>query len=57
MKLFSNDKIFYKKTVGLAIPITFQCLITISVNLMDNIMIGTLGGRGIVCGIPCKSVY
>ena len=43
MKLFSNDKIFYKKTVGFAIPITFQCLITISVNLMDNIMIGTLG--------------
>ena len=43
MKLFTSDKSFYRKTVKLAVPITLQCLITIGVNMMDNIMVGTLG--------------
>ena len=43
MKLFTSDKSFYSKTVKLAVPITLQCLITIGVNMMDNIMVGTLG--------------
>lgn len=43
MKLFTSDRNFYRKTVKLAVPITLQCLITIGVNMMDNIMVGTLG--------------
>lgn len=43
MRLFTSDKNFYKKTVSLAVPITLQCLISISVNMMDNIMVGALG--------------
>ena len=39
MKLFTSDKSFYRKTVKLAVPITLQCLITIGVNMMDNIMV------------------
>ena len=43
MKLFTSDKNFYRKTIRLAVPITLQCLISISVNMMDNIMVGALG--------------
>lgn len=43
MKLFTTDKDFYRKTLKLAIPITLQCLITIGVSMMDNIMVGSLG--------------
>ena len=45
MKLFTSDKSFYSKTVKLAVPITLQCLITIGVNMMDNIMV-LAGGSG-----------
>lgn len=43
MKLFTSDKSFYLKTWKLAVPITLQCLISIGVNMMDNIMVGSLG--------------
>mgnify|MGYP002509866630 CR=1 FL=1 len=43
MKLYTTDKSFYKKTWKYAVPITLQCLITIGVNMMDNIMVGALG--------------
>lgn len=42
-KLFSGDKEFYKKVVTLALPIALQSLITIGVNMLDTIMVGTLG--------------
>lgn len=34
---------FYKRVCGIAIPIALQSLITIGVNMMDTIMLGTLG--------------
>ncbi len=37
------DKTFYKQAVAIAIPISIQSMITIGVNLMDNIMVGSLG--------------
>lgn len=43
MRLFVRDKNFYKKTAAIAIPISLQSLITIGVNMTDNIMIGSLG--------------
>lgn len=41
--MFVKDKAFYKQAVTIAIPISMQRMITIGVNLMDNIMVGSLG--------------
>ena len=43
IKEYLGDKKFYKSTALIAIPIALQSLITIGVNLVDNIMLGTLG--------------
>ncbi|MCQ2241641.1 MATE family efflux transporter [Treponema sp.] len=43
MKLFSNDSGFYKKIFALALPIALQSLISIGVNMLDTIMVGSLG--------------
>lgn len=43
LKLFVRDKDFYKKVAAVAIPISLQSMITIGVNMMDTIMVGTLG--------------
>ena len=42
-KLFTNDKAFYKLVAKISIPIALQGLITTGVNMMDTIMIGTVG--------------
>lgn len=41
--IFVQEKEFYKKAAGIAIPITMQSMITIGVNMMDTIMLGSLG--------------
>lgn len=38
-----GTKDFYKETIAIALPIALQSLITIGVNLVDNIMLGSLG--------------
>lgn len=43
MKLYVRDKRFYKNVADFAIPITLLCLISVGVNMMDNIMVGSLG--------------
>ena len=43
LKKFIGDKSFYKKVITLIIPIIIQQGITNVVNLLDNIMVGTLG--------------
>ena len=43
MKLFAKDSAFYKKVFVLALPIAMQSLITIGVNMLDTIMVGSLG--------------
>ncbi len=43
MKLFVKDKNFYKLLVAYALPIALQQLITVGVNMADNIMLGQLG--------------
>lgn len=43
MKLFVRDKDFYRQTLAIAIPVSLQSMITIGVNMMDNIMVGSLG--------------
>lgn len=43
MQLFVRDKVFYKTVATIAIPITLQSLISIGINMMDTIMVGSLG--------------
>lgn len=43
MKLWINDKAFYRKALGITFPIAAQQLITVGVNMMDTIMIGAVG--------------
>ena len=47
MKNILKDKVFLKTMITLAIPITLQNLITSSLNLVDNVMIGKLGETAI----------
>ena len=42
-KLFVKDKQFYKTALMLALPIVLQNMITIGVNIMDTIMLGSYG--------------
>ena len=41
--MFKLDKKFIKTLMLLAIPIILQSLVTASLNLLDNLMIGSLG--------------
>ena len=42
-KLIVSDRAFYHKVLFLATPIALQSLITIGVNMLDNLMVGSLG--------------
>ncbi|MBQ6104828.1 MAG: polysaccharide biosynthesis C-terminal domain-containing protein [Lachnospiraceae bacterium] len=48
MKLFQKDPAFYKKVLILAIPIALQSLIAVGVNMLDTIMVGSIGSSGSV---------
>lgn len=37
------DRAFYKKVLTIAVPIALQSLITIGVNMMDTVMLGSMG--------------
>lgn len=43
MKYIETDKKFYQKLFRIALPIAMQSVITTGVNLVDTIMLGTLG--------------
>lgn len=43
MRLFKRDELFYRQVATLALPIALQSMITIGVNMLDNIMVGQLG--------------
>ncbi|MBQ8311264.1 MAG: MATE family efflux transporter [Clostridia bacterium] len=45
--VFTRDKQFYKSLMTLAIPIALQNLVTFSVGLADNVMIGSLGDNAV----------
>ncbi len=47
MKSFIGDRAFYKQLIAVAAPLVLQQLITTSVQLVDNIMVGTLGESAI----------
>lgn len=43
MKIFVRDKKFYRQLLAIGLPISAQQLITIGINMTDNIMLGSLG--------------
>ena len=43
MKLFQKNPTFYKSVFALALPIAMQSLISIGVNMLDTIKVGSLG--------------
>lgn len=43
MTIFVRDKSFYRKLASLAFPIAAQQMITVGVNMADNVMLGRLG--------------
>ena len=43
MRLFVREKEFYRKVVAIAVPVSLQSMITIGINMMDNVMVGKLG--------------
>ncbi|MEE0867929.1 MAG: MATE family efflux transporter, partial [Clostridia bacterium] len=43
MNKYIGDKLFYKKTLAIAVPIMVQQGITNFVNLLDSIMVGQIG--------------
>ena len=45
--ILTKDKCFYKALVALSVPIALQNLITFSVTLADNVMIGALGDAAV----------
>ncbi|MGL5646253.1 MAG: MATE family efflux transporter, partial [Clostridium sp.] len=47
MRSIFKDKMFIRTMITLAIPITLQCFVTSSLNLVDNLMIGNLGESAI----------
>lgn len=47
LKTFFGDRAFYKKLLALLIPLTLQQAITNIVNLLDNLMVGSLGTASI----------
>lgn len=42
-RIFVKDKQFYKTLIIIALPVIFQQMITIGVNMMDTIMLGSYG--------------
>nr|MBE6544616.1 MATE family efflux transporter [Oscillospiraceae bacterium] len=43
LKSYIGDKSFYKRTLAIAVPIIIQNTVTNLVNLLDNLMVGSLG--------------
>ena len=43
MERITDEKIFYKKMIFIGVPVVFQNLISIGLNLIDTLMIGMLG--------------
>lgn len=57
MQIFVRDKSFYKKLVTIALPITLQSMITIGVNMMDNVMLGKLGEVAMSAASQANQVF
>lgn len=54
---YIGDKQFYKTTIAIILPIVAQQLITTSVNLVDNVMIGKLGSDALTAVTVANKIY
>ncbi len=52
-----RNKIFYKKTLTLMAPVALQQLISVGVNFMDNLMIGSFGETAIAAASFSNQFY
>ena len=43
LKKYIGDKAFYKRVLAIALPMIIQNMVTNLVNLLDNLMVGSLG--------------
>ena len=54
---YIGDKQFYKTTIAIILPIVAQQLVTTSVNLIDNVMIGKLGSDALTAVTVANKIY
>ena len=57
LKRYIGDKQFYKTTIAIILPIVAQQLVTTSVNLIDNVMIGKLGSDALTAVTVANKIY
>lgn len=57
MKKFLGNKVFYMTTLSIALPIMAQQFVTSFVNLIDNIMIGSVGSLALTSVTVANRVY
>lgn len=54
---FLGNKVFYMTTLSIALPIMAQQFVTSFVNLIDNIMIGSVGSLALTSVTVANRVY
>ena len=57
MERITDEKIFYKKMIFIGVPVVFQNLISIGLNLIDTLMIGMLGEQELAAVGAANQVY
>ncbi|QVK21627.1 MATE family efflux transporter [Mycoplasmatota bacterium] len=57
MKKFIGDKIFYKRVLAVALPITLQQFVTAAIQIVDNFMVGKLGESALVSVAAPNQLY
>jgi putative MATE family efflux protein len=57
LKQFIGNKAFYKTLITVALPLVLQQLITTSVQLVDNVMVGKLGEQAIASVSVVNQLY
>ena len=56
LKKYFGDKVFFKGTLLIAVPLMMQQLVSTAVNLLDNLMIGQLGDHALA-GVAAVNRY
>ncbi len=57
MQNIADNKLFYRKMIFIGIPVVFQNLISIGLNLIDTLMIGLLGEQELAAVGAANQVY
>ena len=57
MQKVENNKVFYRKMIFIGIPVVFQNLIIIGLNVIDTLMIGLLGEQELAAVGAANQVY